>query len=520
MKRIPFDWLLALILVAALALRLVGADFGLPYLNHPDEDALVMPAINILKTGDWAPARMEYGTLHIYLLTAVFAGVFALLARSGRIATVDQLPLYERGTIPAVYQFPEFFLAARIFSALLGTLFVLLVYMLGRRLGNRRLGLIAAAVAAFLPAIVVNGHFATPDTALMFWVALALTLLLRVYDDWDADSGWAYAGAGFVCGLAASTKYNGVLLAAPLLLAPMLRVRSLDEALRLRVLGGPLAMAAGFLAGTPYAVLDPPEFLEWLGYSLHLYNAPGRTVAMPVWLWHLRSHFTSPHAPLIVLAAIGVALSFRHWGARRAAIVNVFPIVLWLAILGQTNAQARMWFPGAAPVVLWAALALHLVVQRAAAFLQARQRDRRWAWALVFLLLAPLLAFSLRYDLNFLQDDVRTKARQWIAAHIPAGTPLAVDYFHPQLDPAVWPQTRSFAIQDHDYQWYVEQGVEYIVLNEALTDFARQSPEAEARYHNLLSRLCEAGSVRGPFLAATTFDIKIYRVEGCESRSE
>ncbi|HUM68302.1 MAG TPA: glycosyltransferase family 39 protein, partial [Chloroflexota bacterium] len=372
--------LLGFLLFVALLLRLIGIGFDLPYLMHPDEDAVVMPAINILKTGDWAPTRMEYGTFHIYLLTAVFAGVFSLAARDGRMATVDQLPLFERGTIPAIYTYPEYFLAARLVSAVLGMLFVLVVYMLGRRLGNQRQGLIAAAIAAFLPALVVNDHFATTDTALMFWVALSLYLLLRVYDNWERDNFWAYAGAGFVCGLAASTKYNGLVLAVPLLLVPLLRVRGLDECLSWRVIAGPLAMLVGFLAGTPYALLDLPKFLYWFGYSLHLYNAPGREVVMPVWLWHVRFHLTNPHMPVMILGVIGLVLSFRYWGMRRAAIVNSFAVVLWLAILGQTNAQSRMWLPGASLFILWAALVLDILMGRLVVILNARQKNPHWAY--------------------------------------------------------------------------------------------------------------------------------------------
>jgi 4-amino-4-deoxy-L-arabinose transferase-like glycosyltransferase len=507
--------LLGFLLLAAFGLRLLGIGFDLPYLMHPDEDAVIMPAINILKTGDWSPTRMEYGTFHVYLLTAVFATVFALAAQDGRIATVDQLPLFERGTIPAVYANPEYFVAARLVSAVFGTLFVLVVYMLGRRLGNQQQGLIAAAVAAFLPALVVNDHFATTDSALMFWVALSLYLLLRTYDNWENNDWLAYAGAGFVCGLAASTKYNGIVLAVPLLLVPLFRARSLDEWLSWRVIAGPLAMLGGFLAGTPYALLDLPKFLYWFGYSLHLYAAPGREATMPVWLWHLRHHLTNPHMPIIVLGVIGLVLSFWHWGIKRAVIVNSFAVVLWIAILGQSNAQTRMWLPGASLFILWAALVLDILISRVGKFLATRQRDTRWAYGLLLLLLLPFLYFSLRYDLNFRQGDVRTLAREWVEANVPPGTAVAVDYFHPNLDPAIWPLTRTFFIFEHDVQWYVDNGIEYLVLNEALIDFGQLSAEAYGRYQTLLENVCEVGRVNGPFVATTEVAIKIYRVEPC-----
>jgi hypothetical protein len=507
--------LLTLLLLVGLALRLIGIDFGLPYLMHPDEDAVIMPAINILKTGDWAPTRMEYGTFHIYLLTVVFTAVYALAARGGHIASVDQLTLFERGTIPAIYEYPEYFVAARIVSAVFGTLTILIIYMLGQRLGGRRQGLIAAAIAAFLPALVVNDHFATTDSPLMFWVTLSLYLLLRAYDNWEVDSLWAYAGAGFVCGLATSTKYNGMVLILPLLLVPILRARSLDELLSLRFMSGPLMMLGGFLAGTPYAALDLPKFLHWFGYSLHLYNAPDRVVTMPVWLWHLRHHLTNPHMPVIVMGVIGAVLSFRYWGWQQAVILNSFAILLWLAILGQTNAQTRMWLPAAPLFVLWTAWVIDMLIQKLSKWLVWRQLRPHWAYLPLILLLLPLFNFSLYYAINFQRDDVRTVAREWVEVNIPPGSTIAIDYFHPNLDPTVWSLTRTFYIFEHDIEWYKQQGVEYLILNEALTDFGQHPPEAYERYRALLQDVCEVGAVHGPFVATTMFDIKIYRVEGC-----
>jgi hypothetical protein len=349
----------------------------------------------------------------------------------------------------------------------------------------------------------------------MFWVALSLYLLLRTYDNWSTDSLWAYAGAGFVCGLATSAKYNGMILIVPLLLVPILRIRSLDEALTLRVIIGPLMMVVGFLVGTPYAILDIPQFLHWFGYSINLYNAPERIVAMPVWLWHLRYHLTNPHAPVILMGILGAILSFRHWGSKRAVVVNSFAFTMLLVVLGQTNAQTRMWLPTATLFILWSAVIADLLMQRVGHWLNWRRRSPHWSYALLFFLLAPFLYFSLHYGMNFRRGDVRTAAREWIEVNIPPGSSIAVDYFHPNLDPSIWPLRRTFRIYDYEVKWYKDQGVEYLVLNEALSDFGQQSPDAYGRYQDLLQNVCEVGSVRGPFVATVEFSVKIYRVGQC-----
>lgn len=505
--------LLALILLLAFWLRVRGIGFGLPNLYHPDEDAVLMPAINILKTGNFDPLRMEYGTLHIYLLTVVSAIVFILSARNGQIQDTSQLTIFERGTYPSVYQFPEYFIAGRLTSVLMGTGIVLLTYMLARRLGTQRQGLIAATIAAILPALVTHSHYVTTDIPVTFWIMLGLYLLIRAYDNWFVDTMWAYAGAGFVCGLAVSTKYNAILLVLPLLLVPLLRVRTLDKWLTLRVLIGPIAMLAGFLVGTPFALLNLPKFLYWFGYSLRLYNAP-RELLIPVWQWHLNYHLTSPHAIIIVLGLGGFIVSFFQWG-RRALIVNSFVFVLFGAVFSQTNAQARMWIPSAPIIIIWAALALDWTIH----FLETRLssgRKRIFISYAPLIVLVPLLVTSIQYGTRFQQEDIRTLAQRWVKENVPPGTAIAVDYMHPNLNPDVWPITRLFSIFDKEPEWFAENGIEYLIMNESRNDFDKYGPEAYARYQRLMANSCLVETIQGPILASGKFDIKIYRLGACQ----
>ena len=507
--------LLASILLVALGLRLWGIGFGLPNLYHPDEDAVLIPAITIVKTGDLEPTRMEYGTLHIYVLTAVSVVVFLISARNGYITTPEQLAVFERGTYPAVYAHPEYFLAARATSALIGTAIVLLIYMLARRLGNQRQAVMAAVLAAILPALVTHAHFATPDTLLTFFSLLALILLLRAYDNWERNTMWAYAGAGFVCGLAASTKYNGVVLAFPLLLVPLLKVRQLDDLLSVRTLIGPLAMVAGFLAGTPYALLNIPKFLFWVGYSLRLYNNPGAAPALPGWRWHLNYHVTSPNAPIFFLGLVGLLLSFRYWG-RRGLLLNSFALLFWLAILGQTRSEARMWLPTAPLFAIWAALILDVLLERLSRRLPITEPRRKGVAILSLLVILPLLLNSVRISERFKREDVRTQTQRWIEHNIPPDTKIAVEYFSPNLDPAVWPVTREFHIYDKTIDWYQEQGIQYLVLSEAGNDPNKISLEERATRAALIERVCLVETFKGSFLSAETIHMWVYRVPPCE----
>lgn len=515
---------LTLIVMLAAVLRLTALDFGLPNIYHPDEDLLVIPAMTILKTGDWQPIRMDYGGLFIYTLVLVYVPVFLFAARTGAITRVDELVMIERGVYPSLYPHPEYILAGRLVSAVLGIGLVLLVYLLGRRLGGpgvghpsvggTRLGLIAAALAAVLPDLVVNAHYATTDTATTFMILLALYLLVRAYDHWEQDTMWAYVGAGFVCGLAVSTKYNAAFIAVALLLVPLLKVRSLDEWLRARVLLGPFAMALGFLVSTPYALLDLPEFTYWTGNALRLYNRPFNQLVLPTWLWELEYLLTGRNALIVVSGLIGFFLSLIRWG-KRGWIVNAFGLIFLWSIFTQDARAARTWLPVAPLFVLWAALAWEVLLT----WLPGKLRTRRWGKvitsATLGLTLLLLLWLSATAVGNLAADDVRTVTQQWIEQNVPPGTTLSFDRFPANIDPAVWPTANVFGHYQNDLAWYQENGVDYVFVGDVIHNPEQLSAEDTARYQALLVQLCPVETLTGSILAVAERHIRVYQIPPC-----
>ena len=102
---------------------------------------------------------------------------------------------------------------ARLAGAVLGTLVVLLLFLLARAMGGARTGLVAAAIAAvFPPLVLLNASLLTEPLFLVLEVAALLAL--------TAARGrprlvlWA-AACGALCGLAALTRSAGLLLLLP-----------------------------------------------------------------------------------------------------------------------------------------------------------------------------------------------------------------------------------------------------------------------------------------------------------------
>ncbi len=509
---------LGAILLVGAALRLAALRFELPAVYHPDEDALVMPAMNIIKTGDWDPLRMDYGSLVIYLQVPVMALVYLLSALSGFITSPTDLIIMERGAFPGVFPHPEYVLGARLLSALFGIATILLVYMLANRLGGRRLGLIAAGLAALTPDLVVHSHYATADSIMVTLTVLALYLIVRAYDTWETDSAWPYIGAGLVCGLAMAAKLQGAVLVAPLALVPLLRARGLDDLLNGRVVGGLLAVAGGYLLATPYAILNTPKLLEFTSLVLRIYARPGHVPQGSTLVWQASEWFTGRNAAMMLAAVPGFVLSWRAWG-RRALLPNSYAMIVILLALTATTRETRTWLPVAPVACLWAALALDTLLTAIGrrSSLKAWQRGAAAA-ALMAVVALPLLVNSATGNKNLNGEDVRTEVQYWLEANVPPGEGVAFDRFWSNIDPDVWPVTLVFGHYGRELSWYSDQGVRYVVASDVIHNDDRLSAEEEASYNALTGQMCLVQQVNGRFLAVDDRDYWIYQTPPCEKR--
>jgi 4-amino-4-deoxy-L-arabinose transferase-like glycosyltransferase len=151
--------------------------------------------------------------------------------------------------------------AARIGMAVAGTLAVLVIFFLGRRLGGPVAGLIGATLAAAYPAPIFYTGLLSSEPIAMLTVAGAMLAFL-----WAADEGrawWAWLVPGALFGLTAYLRPEYLLLTALLaLLALVLMAR------RRGIARGVLAAAAMVAA---FAVVIAP-------WTIHVSNDLGRFV--------------------------------------------------------------------------------------------------------------------------------------------------------------------------------------------------------------------------------------------------
>jgi 4-amino-4-deoxy-L-arabinose transferase-like glycosyltransferase len=135
--------------------------------------------------------------------------------------------------------------AQRLVLCLAGAAGVGVVGLLGRRLGGPTVGLVAAGLAAVYPMLFLSDASLTPETLFFLLVALAVLLAYRAA---DRPSPVSFGLLGLVCGVAALTRAEGVLLCALLALPLAAGARALP-------FGRRAALAGAAVLGTAVVVL-------------------------------------------------------------------------------------------------------------------------------------------------------------------------------------------------------------------------------------------------------------------------
>lgn len=284
--------LLLIVVCAGLTLRTWTVNFDQGVGSHPDErwtTCFIAPRMALPQSWDefldpqrsplnplWKPSEQtpeyySYGHFPMYL--GVLMG--SMLH--------DLAPLAEKAGVPAAYgemmrrasdACGGIAVAGRLVIALLDTLTIVLVYLLGRRIAGRGVGLLAATFYAFTAQAIQLSHFFAMDPAsTTFTVLTVLGGVMLVQ-----ERSWrAVIVMGVGAGLAISSKFSALpILSVPIVAAILV---FLAESARARATGLPadgrgqfvalagmfvaiLIAAVAFAITSPYAVLDWQTFIE------------------------------------------------------------------------------------------------------------------------------------------------------------------------------------------------------------------------------------------------------------------
>lgn len=388
--------LLGLIAAVTLALGLSELRYGLPAVLHSDF-VQARQAVELLRTGSIVDFTIYPATLALGYATCdvVAFGVGNLLGWSGYASWEEFLRHLARLEVHHAI--------GRAFGALAAALLGLAVYRLARVRFDRRVALLAAAIASFCPLQTLYAHQVRPHVPVITLLVMFALPMLRIAQRPGTRRALT---AGLAAGLV-----NGVFqVGMPMLATTLLLLAIFVRPLRAQFTQG-LAATAGFvfawqgltwtLQGLGLIVKGGGSGLmgqtleSGLGFGVHdVFDDLGRFPE--VWAqWFT----TDPLRAVAVIAFLGLCLARkRRW--RDALLYGAFPLVTLASIVLVMGARPR-YAMYATPF---------LAVLAASAVMASRRRTLRVVLA-ALLVLVPL-ATSVRMDRLLARGDTRISVLQ------------------------------------------------------------------------------------------------------------
>lgn len=423
-------WALLGIFALAFGLRVWGIDFGLPYELTPDEGHEIRRALK-LGAGEY---YWGFGKGGLYFILFVeYAFLYVVWWLTDRIAGANDFAMQ------VVRDPTMFFLLGRLTVAIMGTLTCLVVFHVGERLYNRRVGLVAAFIGATAYVHGTHSHLINVDIGM----TLAMWASLLAYLKYEKSGGRRWLiGAGILAGIAIAFKLPGAIILPALFLAIGSRLENWRY---------PRAMVkeSGVVLLTTFATLTiiAPEWIVDLRANLKPYSTVtnrqgattgafegGRKEAFRLvttlrgsdWTGHVRSLARDHNLLLTVCAVIGAGLGFinRHrWSVVFSAVT-----LLFVAVMSASNRSQPEYY--LLPIVpcLWLLASQAIIVL-----------TRRYFWltaiAIACVVALPLTAL-VRQNVEWTQPDTRIVAKQWIETNIPSGAKILADSYQYRFTPS------------------------------------------------------------------------------------
>ena len=202
LKSVVIKYLIPVIFVSAAIFRLYGLNWDQNQHLHPDERFLTM-VVQALK---WPPGFLEYVNSEVSTLNPNNAGYSFFVYGTFPLILIKFLAGFIQIN---QFDYHNITLVGRLFSAIfdLGTLLV--IFLIGKKIFDKKTALIAGFIYAFSVLCIQLSHFFTVDTFLSFFLLLSFYFLLKYSDCKKPFVFCLMAGVSF--GLALSCKISALL---------------------------------------------------------------------------------------------------------------------------------------------------------------------------------------------------------------------------------------------------------------------------------------------------------------------
>jgi len=397
---------LLLILIAGFIVRLWGIGYYLPYYPWPEEVHWCGFHFYFLQTGDWNAHFAHKPTFLMYMLSFVFAALFAFR---------PELRLLEFCT-------PLFILIGRIFCASMGALTIFLLFVLGKVVFSKKVGLISALFLCFSFLHVFKSHRLHVDVPMTFFVVLSFIFIYKGYLYGKIKD---FVFAGIFAGLATSTKYPAVVLFFPIFLGNFFYVinkknRKKEIFFGKRLILSIISMVVSFIVSSPFIVIDYLTTKQHLFSEFTQMARCGRNSLS----FYLTNVLPEGMGLTLFLFSLGSLVYILYRRKQGGILLIAFPLTLFIILSMSVKRAARYAVPLMPFLCLFAGYFFIEIIDR------LNFKSKIWRIIIGFILGIFLIGESatraVYLDWMFTREDTRVQAKKWIEENIPPSAVIDV----------------------------------------------------------------------------------------------
>ncbi len=260
------------ILIFGFILRFININYGLPNPGYFYSDEIDMVSRTLkIASGDLKPTHFDKPTFYNMGIISFYSLYYIALKITG---TPELNKFFEKTFItdPTVFYF-----LARLVSVLCGVITIFIVYLAASEIKDKKCGIIAALIICSCFTSAKMNHIVKEESLLSLLLSLIIFLTIKFL---KTDKRINIFLAFFLCGLAVSTKYTGIIfIFIPLsVLLMKLSHKNIVKELFWKLAFTGFIIILGFGLGMPYFLLHPFNFISGLFQSQIFQQVKGDTI--------------------------------------------------------------------------------------------------------------------------------------------------------------------------------------------------------------------------------------------------
>jgi hypothetical protein len=477
-----FFW--AILLFSAIV-RIKGLSTGLPLHSLYDEQESLKVLVRLLQDQTVDPQSPTHPWL-FYALVLPFLRLFYALGIS--LGHFDNLM-----SVPDA----SFIFVGRAVSAFLGIASVYLIYRIGRFF-SEWVALLAMFILATVPQHIEFSHVLRPEVPAVFFLLLTYEAAFLIY---QAPRRSYYWFLGLFAAASASLQISAglPLLGTVALICSLRRFESRGR----WILEGIAAFGGLFALLNLPSILSSTSLLAWFHRVDPLYQAVSEDLGKAgiQKLMEYLIHYNY-NLPLILFAICGLTFSIaRKW--RRGLLFASYPLLYFVWICSTAGGSSAALVPLHPFLAIWAAVTFEELWFMSRRISQALVFKIGYAIILCAVLFWPVYRSGIQSYLATKIDN-RSKAELWMSNRVPQGSKIAIlEYYQVELDPSYF-QLEEFTPRDYigkkDFQWFVDQGFDYVVLSSGQYVQYFANGNSTRQYRDYYTKFFEDATRKGTLL--------------------